>query len=115
MTAPASERRSSTRVSVVLIVAKWPAVEVLAAPLRRAIEQLPGGVEDVGAAVVGRIRVVDDAVLEREGAEAVQLFAPEVDVGVLGRAEVEPAAGSPLLFGEHSEVEVEVGIAVRDP
>src|SRR5215208_7144628 len=100
----------------VLVVSARPAVEVAAASLRRPVEQLPGRIEGVGAAVVRRVRVVDDAVLERERAQAVELVAANVDlVGVLRRPEVEAAAGTALLVGEGAEVEVEVAVAVRDP
>jgi hypothetical protein len=84
--------------------------------LRRAVEQLPGRIQDIGAAVVAGVGVVDDPVLEREGAQAVQLVAPEVDLrGVLRCPEVEAAARPPLLLGEDGEVEVEVASCGRDP
>jgi hypothetical protein len=100
---------------LVLVAPPRPAVEVAAPAARCAVEQLPIDVEHVGAAVIGRVRVVDDAVLQREPAEAVQLEAAKVDPGVLGRAEVEPGAIAPALLGEDREVEVEVGAVGRDP
>src|SRR5204863_6511182 len=83
-----------------------PVVEVAAASLRCAVEQLPGAVQHVGAAVVARVRVVDDAVLEGEGAQAVQLLVAEVDVASPRRAEVEAGAASALLLGEQAEGEL---------
>jgi hypothetical protein len=53
--------------------------------------------------------VVDDAVLEREGAEAVELVAPKVDLRrVLRRAEVEAGAGRSLRLRERGKVKVKV-------
>jgi hypothetical protein len=49
--------------------------------------------------------VVNDAVLEGEGAESVQLGAAQVHVGVASRAEVKAGAGATLLLGEEREVE----------
>jgi hypothetical protein len=66
--------------SFVFVVSARPTIGVVAAPPRGAVEQLPGGAKDVGAAVVTRVGVVDDAILEREGAQAVELVAAEVDL-----------------------------------
>src|SRR5439155_2102714 len=80
--------------SFVFVVAARPTLGVVAAPLRSAVEQLPSRIQDIRAAVVARVGVVDDAVLKRERAQAVKLVAPEVDLGrVLRRPEVEAGAG----------------------
>src|SRR5205823_14083670 len=102
--------------SFVFVVSARPTVGVVAPPLRGAVEQLPGCVQDVRAAVVARVGVVDEAVLERERAQAVKLVAPEVDLRcVLRRPEVEAGAGLLPLFREYREVEVEVVSRGRDP
>ena len=106
-------RPTTTR--LVLVVAARPVLEVAAAPLRRAVEQLPRAVQHVCAAVVARVGVVDDPVLERERAQAMQLIAPDVEVGSPWRAEVEAFTGSSLLLGEHGEIHVEVASEGRDP
>src|SRR5206468_1298512 len=84
--------------SFVFVVSARPTVGIVAAPVRSAVEQLPGRVQDIRAAVVARVRVVDDAVLDRDRAQAVKLVAPEVDLRrVLRCSEVEAGAGlSPL-------------------
>jgi hypothetical protein len=96
-------------------VAARPVLEVVAASLRRSVQQLPGAVQHVCTTVVARVAVVDDPVLEREGTQAVQLLLPDVEVCSPWRAEVEPGARSSLLFGEHGEVDVEVASKRRDP
>src|SRR5215204_1072004 len=93
---------------LVLVVAAPPRLRerqaVLVTPLRRPVEQLVDAIQDVGAACVGRVGVVDDAVLEREGAEPVRLLARVVDP-----AEVVLCAVGLLLLREgDAEVEVEV-------
>ncbi len=85
------------------------------APLRHSIEELPCGVEHVGAAVVAGVGVVDDPVVEGESAEPVKLRAAQVHVGMACCAEVEAGACAPLILGEEGEVEVEVGSERRDP
>src|SRR5207247_4480006 len=102
--------------SFVFVVSARPTVGIVAAPVRSAVEQLPGRVQDIRAAVVARVRVVDDAVLEREGAQAVKLVPPEVDLRrVLRRSEVEAGAGLSPFFRKDREVEVEVVSRGRDP
>ena len=56
--------------------------------------------EHVGAAVVGRVRVVDGPALQREGAQAVQLVLGDLHVRPLRSAEVVASPRSPLLLGE---------------
>src|ERR671917_1606011 len=98
---PAGARiRSATVASStapVLVVAAPPPLALapqqgfLVASFGSAVEQLVEGVEDVGAAGVGRIDVVDDAVLERERAQPVALVP-----GVVLPAEVVLGAVRPL-------------------
>src|SRR5207248_3085329 len=100
----------------VFVVSARPALGVAAATLWSAVEQLPGRVQNIRAAVVARVGVVDDAVLEREAAQAVELVASEVDLRrVLRRPEVEAGAGLSPLIREDGEVEVEVACRGRDP
>src|SRR5215212_10163081 len=89
---------------LVLVVSARPVIEVAAAPVRCPVEQLPARVQRVRATVVGRVRVVDRAVLQRERAQAVQLRLPHVEAGRPWGAEVEPGPRAPLLLGEHGEV-----------
>src|SRR6266576_2256996 len=97
--------------SFIFVVSARPTFGVVATPPRGAVEQLPGGVEDVGAAVVTGVGVVDDAVLEREGAQAMELVAAEVDLrGVLRRAEVEAAAAPSPFLREDRDVEADRGV-----
>src|SRR5882724_4601209 len=53
---------------VVVLVVAAPPVTRLIAPLGSAVQPLPHAPEAVQSARIGRIRVVDDAVLEGEGA-----------------------------------------------
>jgi hypothetical protein len=54
--------------------------------------------------------------LEREGAEAVELLAPQVDLrGVFWRAEAEAGAGPAAFVGEDGEVGVDVAFRGRNP
>ena len=91
------------------------ALRELAATLRRPVEQLPGGMQHVGATVIARVGVVDDFVFQREGAETMELIAADVDLGSPRSAKVEPGTGSALFVREHGEVEVEVASGGRDP
>src|SRR5437588_9331823 len=75
---------------LVLIVA-FPPDAILVAPLRRAVEPLIHAPEAVQSARVGGIGVVNDAVLQREGAHA----RPIADVGVhVGSAHGSELTGS---------------------
>src|SRR5215212_2516822 len=84
---------------------------VLVAPLGCQVEQLVGAVDRVEAARVARVGVVDDAVLEREYAQAGPLL-----TGIVVRPEVVFGASCPLLLRERdAEVDVEVAPDRGDP
>src|SRR5262249_40706299 len=76
---PAPSRRRSRGGVLVLVVAAPPRGRKLEAVLvtafRRPVEQLVGAIQDVEAACVGRVGVVDDAVLARKGAQPGRLLA----------------------------------------
>src|SRR5580693_10721190 len=58
----------------VFIVLSRPVLpRTLVAALRRSVEKLPAEVQDIGPAVVASVGVVDDTVLEHEGAQGHQL------------------------------------------
>src|SRR5215218_7967203 len=112
-------RRRAAAASV-LVVAADPEVGVaaLVASLGRAVEQRIEAHHDLDAARVGRIGVVDHALLEREGAQGLTLAEVSRRVGpALGSQLIDDRRGAglqhwrDLLLGSRdAEVEVEVAL-----
>ena len=63
-------RSSLTSLPLVVLVVATPPVPRLISPLGSAVEPLPHAPKGVHSASIGRIGVVDDTVLENEGAHA---------------------------------------------
>src|SRR3954467_565303 len=131
---PARVIRQPCTAKMLILIAPAPPDVGLVAALRRAVEPLVHAPQRVEAAGVGRVRVVDDAVLERERAHAGPLARVGGHVGaghrrhlrnaavradvvdprgvVRGVVVLEAAAAALLLLGDRG-VEVVVEVAVE--